>query len=256
MDWNEPPENQAPNRTDHGMDSADGKSPRSTGEAILAPWQRAFDVFLAPAKVMAELAREPRWFMALLMVVVLSLGAVYVNLDVMVEMATQQQLEADPNADPALAETLATVFSVISVVVGVPVFLLFVTMVHWVVFKILGDAGSFKGWFAVTAHASLIGALLALVYGLFLGIGPDGQPQTLSIGWLLGEGEGLFYAFLNGISLDRVWSSLVVALGATALSPERRSFQSAAVVVLTLMLLFTLAGAWLTTLFGGFAGAG
>ena len=102
---------------------------------------------------------------------------------------------------------------------------------------ILGDEGSFKQYLAALSHAWFIAAFLGLL------ITPlkiaAGDPQlTLNLGLFMPFlPEGYIQNLFRLLDITQIWSTLVIAQGAHAID-SRRSFGSAAAILLTITLLF------------------
>lgn len=241
MNWNDSPDAEA---TDLPEDSK-----RGFLEALFAPWVRFFNVFFSPGQVMSELAREPRWAMSLFWLGVLSLLGTQLYVDALVEFqleaAAQNQGSELPSESFLKVTNLAGAFVALWFVVP------FFTLFYWLAFKVLGDQGSYKHWLSVMTHATVISIVLAIVTSQILEPAAGQPPGTarVSLGLLVGAESGFLANFLNGISLEAIWSTLVVATGAAALPPARRSFGSAAFVCFLLALVVVAIGAGLASLF-------
>ena len=240
MNWNDPPEAEA-------STMENGKT-RGFFPTLI-------DVFLNPGQAMTTLAATPRWFLPLLLVTAMMAVPVFMHMDALVQISVEAQAAASPEADDealAVAESITGAFILGGTFIGVPLVLVFFSVVYWLIFKIMGDGGGLKQWISVTAHASLISAVLGIIYAVVLG-GPTEGAQDfprLSLGFFLG-GEGALRGFLNGISVEGVWAAAVLACGARALSQGRRSFNVAFVITLVVML----AGAVVAAIFSAFGQA-
>lgn len=226
MNWNEPPESELRNPVAE-------KTERSFGEAVMAPWIRFFEAFESPTKLMKELAREPRWAVALLAVMLLSGAMMFLTLDATVE-ASLEGARASAEWDEANAEATETFIRMFAIpgVVFITAFIsVLVALVYWFIFKVMGDQGRIKQWLAVVAHAGVINAAIDFVTALV-----TGSPDPLSLVMLVKLDDGFLASFLGEVSLGAIWTALVTAVGAAALSPQSRSFRSALVVVLVLTL--------------------
>ena len=232
MNWNDPPEAEA-------STMENGKT-RGFFPTLI-------DVFLNPGQAMTTLAAKPRWFLPLLLVTAMMAVPGFMHKDALVQAVVEPQALASPEA-----ESFVGAFFLGSILVVVPLVLVFFSVVYWLIFKIVGDGGGLKQWISVTAHASLISAVLGIIYAVVLG-GPTEGAQDLprlSLGFFLG-GEGALRTFLNGISVEGIWAAAVLACGARALSQGRRSFNVAFVITLAVMLV----GAVVTAIFSAFGQA-
>ena len=104
---------------------------------------------------------------------------------------------------------------------------------------VLGDEGRFKQYLAVLAHSSFIAAVFTLL-ATPLRIS-TGDPQfTLNVGsFFIFLPDGYLLNVLRSLDLTQIWSTLVVAQGVHAID-RRRSFGSAATILLTILLAFVL----------------
>jgi hypothetical protein len=201
---------------------------------------RVVEVFFSPGKLMAALAEHPVWAGALIVGIVLSLAQMLaIPAEVWQAMFREQMLARgqDPNAMQGAA-SIMRVTALVGGLIGYPLMVLITAGLTTLVFSfILGDEGRFKQYLAVTAH----GMLVALVLGLLLvplKIAQNDMRATLNLGtFLFFLKEGYVYRWAKLFDFSSVWSWLLVAQGAVAIG-RRRSFGSAAVVVMVIFMIF------------------
>jgi hypothetical protein len=128
---------------------------------------RLFQVVVSPGKLTEQLARDPRWALALLLSV--GLGALAVSLipiDLMIEAQRQAALERGVEF-PAMSGRALTAMRVgipVATLVTTPIFAVLIAGFYAVAFAfILGDEGRFKQYLAVVAHAWFIPFLFSLL---------------------------------------------------------------------------------------------
>ena len=245
MNWNDPPEAEA------------AAMPADTPTLF----KRLIDVFFSPARVMEVLARDPRWFWALLSVAFLTTFMAWLNLDAIVAQALEGARAAEgwDESQAGVVETVTRIGAIVVPLFGTAVFTVFFAFLYWLIFRIMGDQGGFKHWLAIVSHVGIIGAVLGIVTTLAMGSQSllEGGDQV-SIGMFLASvlEEGFVLSFLNGLSLPAIWGSIVTALGARAVAGGERSMADALAVTLGVMLVVVAVSAGIGTLLGGFGGAG
>jgi len=241
MNWNDPPE-------------LDVHASQDTNPSL---FKRLVDVFVNPGQAMEAVASQPRWLGAMLLAMAVSLLGVLPHVDGLTEMGLEQ-LRAQPNWDESTAGAVEVVTKV-SIFVGASVGVFFLsilaTLFYWLVFRILGDGGGFKQWFAAVVHALFLGRVVDGLAGIV--IGTEGVLRGgLSVGTLVGSGlgEGFLLSLLNALTLSSIWGAVVLAIGARALSRGKRSMGSALLVSGIILLIATAVSARIA-MFGGM-GAG
>ena len=104
---------------------------------------------------------------------------------------------------------------------------------------VLGDEGSYRQYLAVTAHSFFIPALVGLLI-IPLKIATQDPQLTLNLGsFFFFLPSGYWLGVLTAMDLTQIWSSLVIAQGTHCID-RRRSFRSAVVILLSLMLAMAL----------------
>ena len=224
--------------------SPDGPAEAGAEESTLPGLPaRLVAVFLSPGRLMQQLAAEPRWVGALLV------GAFLVGLSIAL-IPTEIFLEAQRRAAlergvdfPAMTDNAVRIMRIVipatSVLFSV-VFSFVFAGIYTVIFAfILGDEGGFKQYLAAITHAWFIASLVGLLLTP-LRIS-TGDPQfTLNLAsFFFFLPDGYFLNVFRVLDLTQIWSTLVIAQGAHAID-KRRSFGSAAAILLTLLVLVAL----------------
>ena len=205
--------------------------------------RRVVDVFFNPGRLVDMLAARPAWAAALLV------GALLVVLQVWlipleIWESTVRQLMLEQGRDPQGAGVGATVFRMSGMVGGAIAWIVITVALAGVFTTIfaflLGDEGRYVQYLSVLAHAWLIPALVGLAL-VPLRISQADPQLTLSVGtFFFFLQEGYLLEVLTFLDLSQLWALLVVAQGAHAID-SRRSFTSAAVLLLLLNLVLALA---------------
>lgn len=194
--------------------------------------QRFVGVFVSPGKVFEWLAQEPRWLGALALAAVFAVvGQFLIPADLMESAMRTQMMSSGQNMSDddierfvSISRTLGPLFAVIAV--GL-ITLLAAGLVTGTFSFLMGDNGTFKQYFAATAHAFLISSLgtlaitpLKVMTGdLQLVVGPGSM-----LGGMLGD--GYLSNFLRLMDVFMIWALAVLAIGVTRID-SRRDFTTA-----------------------------
>ncbi len=200
-------------------------------------------VFHSPARLVEQLAREPRWVGALLVgAILVTISVALIPAELMMEANRQAAMERGREL-PEMGDRVLRVIRIVTPIMSFLATLLmtaFMAGLYALVFAfVLGDEGRYVQYLAMVAHANFI----AVAFGLLLT--PlrisIGDPQlTLNLGTFLPFlPDGYVLSVLRYLDLTQIWSTLVVAQGAHAID-RRRSFGSAATVGLSVVLLFAM----------------
>lgn len=204
---------------------------------------RLFWVFFSPGKLMERLAATPRWLAAVLVssaLVGLAVGLTPPELmmEVQRQAAIERGVEMPRMSDDAL-NVMRLVFPVVSFLSTV-VFTFVFAGLYTVIFAfVLGDEGRYSQYLAAVSHAWFIAALFGLlVTPLRIA---TGDPQyTLNLAsFFFFLPDGYLYNVFRALDLTQIWSTLVIAQGVHAID-RRRSFTSAAAILLTILAAFAL----------------
>ncbi len=225
--------------------SGEGESAAPDAPPPLPPLHtRIIDVFFNPGRLTKQLAANPAWAGALLVLVFLvALQTGLIPFEVMQEAQREAMLERGEEM-PELPESFVRIMRIVTPVfsgIAIALMSFIFAGVYTLIFAfILGDEGKYRQYLSIMVHAWLI----STVIGLFLT--PlriaSGDPQfTISLGsfaFFLPDGS-YSLAALRMMDLTQIWAGLVIAQGATAID-SRRSFVSAATVTVGLTVLIAL----------------
>ena len=196
--------------------------------------RRFLDTFFSPAKMNAYLAVEPRWVTALVLsAVFMSLQVALIPSEVWESFMRAQSLAqgGTPLPMPDWVGVLTVVGAALSTSIAIPIGAGVLTGIFAFV---LGDEGSYRQYLAVTAHSFFIPVLVGILI-IPLKIATQDPQLTLNLGsFFFFLPPGYWLGVLTAMDLTQIWSSLVIAQGAHCID-RRRSFTSAAVILLSLM---------------------
>ena len=201
--------------------------------------RRFVDTFFSPSKMNAYLAAEPRWVVALVVsVALMGLQVALIPSEVWESLIREQSLAqgGTPLPMPDWMGILAAVGAAMTTAIAIPIGAGFLTVIFAFV---LGDEGSYRQYLAVTAHSFFIPALVGLLI-IPLKIATQDPQLTLNLGsFFFFLPSGYWLGVLTAMDLTQIWSSLVIAQGAHCID-RSRSFRSAVVILLSLMLAMAL----------------
>ena len=205
--------------------------------------RRFVDTFFSPSKMNAYLAAEPRWVVALVVsVALMGLQVALIPSEVWESLIREQSLAQGGTALPMpdwvtdWMGILAAVGAAMTTAIAIPIGAGFLTVIFAFV---LGDEGSYRQYLAVTAHSFFIPALVGLLI-IPLKIATQDPQLTLNLGsFFFFLPSGYWLGVLTAMDLTQIWSSLVIAQGAHCID-RSRSFRSAVVILLSLMLAMAL----------------
>ena len=218
-----------------------------TGKAELEPLpvlpSRLVSVFFSPGRLVSQLVDNPRWGGALIAVAAVAcISVLLIPVDLFIEVNRQQALERGLDF-PEMGETAVRAMRIVipvMAVVSTVVFSFVLAGLYTLIFAfILGDEGRFTQYLAVVTHAWFIAVLFGLlVTPLRIS---TGDPQfTLNLAsFMFFVPEGYFLNVFRVLDLTQIWSTLVIAQGVHAID-HRRSFASAATVLLTMLVMVAL----------------
>ena len=205
--------------------------------------RRFVDTFFSPSKMNAYLAAEPRWVVALVVsVALMGLQVALIPSEVWESLIREQSLAQGGTPLPMpdwvtdWMGILAAVGAAMTTAIAIPIGAGFLTVIFAFV---LGDEGSYRQYLAVTAHSFFIPALVGLLITPLKIANQDPQ-LTLNLGsFFFFLPSGYWLGVLTAMDLTQIWSSLVIAQGAHCID-RSRSFRSAVVILLSLMLAMAL----------------
>ncbi|MDH3272811.1 MAG: YIP1 family protein [Gemmatimonadota bacterium] len=204
---------------------------------------RLVQVFVSPGKLMDQLAREPRWLGAMLVsTVIVATSLAIIPVELMVEAQRAAMIERGQEL-PEMSERATQVMrAVVPIASGLATMLFSAVFagVYMVIFAFfLGDEGRFVQYLAAVTHAWFIAALLGLLLTP-LRISTGDPQYTLNLAsFFFFLPDGYLYNVLRALDLTQIWSTLVIAQGAHAID-RRRSFKSAATIMLGILLMIAL----------------
>jgi hypothetical protein len=216
-------------------------------ESALPPLPaRLVAVFFSPGRLMAQLAREPRWLGALLVSAgLIALAMVLTPAELFVEAQRAAAMERGMDVPEMSERAVSIMGAVIPITSGVTsvVMMFVVAAVYTVIFAfVLGDEGRYAQYLAAVTHGWFIAALFALlVTPLRISTGDPQFSLNLS-SFLFFLPDGYILNVFRVLDLTQIWSTLVIAQGAHAID-RRRSFGSAAVIMLSILLVLALVAA-------------
>lgn len=228
-----------PERDTTRLQDDPGPQDHETGPELPALPVRLLWTLFSPGRLMERLAERPVWLAAMLvsaLIVGLSVGLT--PPEIMLEAQRQAALERGVDA-PAVGDGALRVMRMVLPVasaVSTMVFAVLFAGFYTVVFAfLLGDEGRFVQYLAAVTHAWFIPALFALLVTP-LRIATEDPQYTLNLASLFFFlPDGYVYNVFRTLDLTQIWSTLVMARGAHAID-ERRSFGSAAAIMLTVLL--------------------
>lgn len=204
--------------------------------------QRLLSVLFSPGKLMDQLAARPVWLGALLVSSILvGISVALIPTEMMLEAQRQAALERGvefnmPEAAIRVMRIVTPIVTVLSTLIFTAIFAGLYTLIFAFV---LGDDGSFKQYLAVVSHAWFIAALFGLLITP-LRISTGDAQLTLNLSNLLFFlPDGYVLNVFRMLDLTQIWSTLVIAQGVHAID-RRRSFGSAAAILLTILLIVAL----------------
>lgn len=203
---------------------------------------RLLNVFLSPGRLMDQLAEEPRWLGVLLLTTAISAAtAALIPADLIYETIRQQLIEQGVSvADFGEQQRNFLRYGRIPGTVVATLVLQFgIAGLYSLIFAfVLGDDGRFTQYLAAVSHAWFIPVLIG-VFLLPLTIQTQNLELRLTVDvFIAGFLEpGFARNVAKLLDLTVIWSILVIAQGAHAID-RRRSFASAAAVMLTVFFLY------------------
>lgn len=207
---------------------------------------RLVAVFFSPGRLNEQLAENPRWAGALLVsAVLIGLSMALLPAELFLEVQRQAAMERGVEF-PEMSERAVQAMQAIipaTTVLSTLIFSFVFAGIYTVIFAfILGDEGRFTQYLAVVTHAWFIAALFGLlVTPLRIS---TGDPQfTLNLAsFFFFLPDGYLLNVFRVLDLTQIWSTLVIAQGAHTID-RRRSFTSAAVILLSILLVIALIAA-------------
>jgi len=207
---------------------------------------RLLGMFTSPGAVFEKLAQRPVWIGAILVAAVLvGLSTILAPAELF-EATVREQLQnsGQPIPDSLSAVGLfAKIAGTAAAVIVDPLMTALMAGIVTLIFVFaMGGSGTYKQYLAATTHAFFIPALSALAL-LPLKISAGDLQLRFSIGTFLPFLEdGWLASGLSWLDLFGLWGWVLVALGVSKIDPKR-SWGSAATIILTLVVVLTMGGA-------------
>jgi len=245
-------------------------SPAETPESVNSIG-RIFGVLFSPKATFASIARRPTWFLPLLLITLVSIGAAVligqrigwravIEQQVAKNPAAQRQLEqlTPQQRQQALEAQMKYVGIAVYVasVAGPAIIILVVAAALLGLFNLVGGVSMrFATSVGIVAYAwmpRVIYGLLAIVI-LFLK-----DPQTVDVQNIVASNPAVFLSdgaaswlvmLLGALDLFSFWAMLLLAVGYSAVNPKKLSFAKAFAVIFGIWLVIVLARVGLAAVF-------
>lgn len=202
-------------------------------------------ILFAPTKQFERMIHRPRFGWALtLMMLAGALVSALVAYSVTLEAPLPEEAQMVDSGQIAM---MAGIMGFIGGLIGVPVTLLLVSLIHKLFVMLFQGDATYRQLFSLNTHLyllSLIASLIMAVMILFLG--PQAQPEIFptSLAAVV-PAEGALQGFLNGIELFALWKLVLSAKGLSVLA--RLSSGKAwtiALIIFAGSLFFAALGGW------------
>ncbi len=236
-------------------------TPELPPQAVSQP-SRIINTFIAPTKAFTGLDRSPQWWMAWLLLVVLSYGFVYTMMTkIGIDQIQQSEMARNPKAMEQLdklppdqraqrLEMGAKITKAIMYAVPIIGLLMYVVVaaILMATFNFgMGAKVSFGTALAITVYAylpSALGAIMGIVS--MFGVNPDGfnirNPIASNLGYFMDpNGNKFLYGLASGVDIFALWTVVLLGIGFACNTKVKRS--TAIVAVLCWFLLYKLVGA-------------
>ena len=199
--------------------------------------KRLLYTVFSPGRMTAAVAEYPAWIGALLIsTVLIGSAAALIPADILAEAQRRVALQEGP-----VQFRVAMGAEILRIVVPIAAMLRLIATsflaagLYSVVFGfVLGDSGSYRQYLAIVVHASFVPAIMGLFYTPLRIATVDPQFHLSIASFLVFMPEGYWLNFFRVMDLTQIWSMLIVAGGVSAID-SRRTFISAAIVLLGLL---------------------
>jgi hypothetical protein len=198
-------------------------------------WQNLSGIFYQPSKVFEGMKEKPQWLLPL---IICALATVLVTVIILKPIVFPEQI-ARINANPDIPEDakaraveqmagpIPFVIGIVAAAVGQPAAALFIALVFWGTFAMLGGKTKFGGMFAATVWGELISLSSALVKVPLMFIQETTKVHTSLALILPAEMEESFlFRLLAQVDVFALWAAFVMAVGCSVLSgvDKKKSF--------------------------------
>ncbi|MGB1657336.1 MAG: YIP1 family protein [Longimicrobiales bacterium] len=205
---------------------------------------RLLNVFISPGRVMNQLAERPAWLGVLMLTTLISaITAALIPPELIYETLRQQLIEQGVSVED-FGEAQLNVLRygrIPGAVVGTLLLQFGIAALYSVIFTfVLGDDGRYSQYLAAVSHGWFIPVLIGVLL-LPLVIQTENLELRLTVDvFIAGFFEpGFVRNVAKLLDLTVIWSILVIAQGAHAID-RRRSFASAAAVMLTIFFVYAI----------------
>ena len=205
---------------------------------------RLINVFISPGRVMNQIAERPDWMGVLALTTLISaISAAFIPVDLIVETMRQRMIEQGVSVgDFGEAQRNVLRYGRIpGTIVGTLLLQFGIAALYSVIFIfVLGDEGRYKQYLAAVSHGWFIPVLIGVLL-LPLVIQTENLELRLTVDvFIVGFFEpGFVRNVAKLLDLTVIWSILVIAQGAHAID-RRRSFSSAAAIMLTIFFMYAI----------------
>lgn len=205
--------------------------------------KRIVDVLFNPGRLMEGLAVRPAWGGALVVSALLVvLQMVLIPTEVWDAYFRELMIQQGQSTEAvAIGGSMMRISGMIGGAVMIFVMAFLLTGLVTLIFAfILGDEGRYRQYLAVVSHGWLIPALVGLAL-VPLKITTQNPQFTLNMGaFFFFLPDGYLLKVFTALDLSQIWCWLVVAQGVHAID-KRRSFASAAAILLAMTVLLAMA---------------
>ena len=205
---------------------------------------RLLNVFISPGRVMNQLAERPAWLGVLMLTTLISaITAALIPPELIYETLRQQLIEQGVSVED-FGEAQLNVLRygrIPGAVVGTLLLQFGIAALYSVIFTfVLGDDGRYSQYLAAVSHGWFIPVLIGVLL-LPLVIQTENLELRLTVDvFIAGFFEpGFVRNVAKLLDLTVIWSILVIAQGAHAID-RRRSFASAAAIMLTIFFVYAI----------------
>ena len=235
---------------DEPMDSGAGAVPPGPTGPVPSLPTRLLQTIVSPSKMAATVAEHPRWIGAMLVAAaLLSLSLALIPVEVMQEMQRRMVIQSGRQVQeiPEAAQNVVRIVTIVAPAIAFIVMAFIGAAITTFIFAfVLGDEGTYKQYLAVGVHAAVVPTLAAVLLAP-MRIAAENPQLTINLGTFLPFlPDGYLANVFQAMDVTQIWAALITALGIHAID-RRRSFASAAVIQMGLVLVVALiAGYFLT----------
>ena len=224
---------------------------------------RILGIFWDPKPVYRDLAAKPRWWVPMILLMIVSVTMIYtfshkIGWETFIQKQIEQQMMRNPQMTQPPAEQLqigikiAGTMGYVMSVIGGPIFALLIAALLTFVFKTLGGVDvTFKQSFSFTYYSYLpnaIAQILAIVVMFFV-IPADfdlNNPVALNVAWFLDPATTPAWLRAPARFLDVfwIWSMLLTALGFSTATKRLKYSKSVALVASVWLVFAAIATGW------------